>query len=44
MANFAIVSGIDTAPATIDDETLDSVAVVGDFLDGIGRWAFHFGK
>jgi hypothetical protein len=51
MANFAIVSGTNTAPATIDDESLDSVAVVGGYLDGIGRWsdgyeirAFHFGK
>ena len=50
MTNFAIISNINTAPA-IDDESLNSVAVVGNFLNGLGRWldeyeirAFHFGK
>jgi tetratricopeptide (TPR) repeat protein len=42
---------INTASATIDDEILDSVAVVGGFLRDLGRWsdeyevrAFHFRK
>jgi tetratricopeptide (TPR) repeat protein len=51
MANFAVVSGTNRASATIDDESLDSIAVVGDFLNSLGRWSdeyeirvFHFGK
>src|SRR5277367_3686022 len=49
--NFAVVSGTNTASAIIDDESLDSIAVMGDFLNGLGRWSdeyeirvFHFGK
>jgi len=51
MANFAIISATHTASATIDDKGFDSVAVVGNFLRGLGRWsdeyeirAFHFGE
>jgi tetratricopeptide (TPR) repeat protein len=51
MTNFTVISATNTAPAIINNESLDSVAVVGDFLDGLGRWsdeheirAFHFGK
>lgn len=35
MVNFTVVSGIDTASATIDDENLNSVAVAGAFLHGL---------
>ena len=51
MANFAIVSSTNTAPATTGDESLDSVAIVGDFFHDLGRWSdeyeicvFRFGK
>jgi tetratricopeptide (TPR) repeat protein len=51
MANFAVVSATTAVSATIDDEILDSVAVVGGFLRGLGRWsdeyvvrAFYFRK
>ena len=51
MANFTVVSSITTASATIHDEVLNSMAVVGRFLRGLGRWsdeyevrAFHFSK
>ena len=51
MANFDVISGTNIPPATINDESLDSIAAVGDFLNGLGRWsdeykirAFHFGK
>jgi tetratricopeptide (TPR) repeat protein len=51
MANFDVISGTNIPPATINDESLDSIAVVGDFLSGLGRWSdeykirvFHFGK
>jgi hypothetical protein len=51
MANFAVVSGINPASATIDKEMLESVAVIGDLLRGLGRWldeyelrALHFRK
>jgi tetratricopeptide (TPR) repeat protein len=51
MANFAVVSDIITVSGTIDNESLDSVAVVGNFLHRLGRWhdeykirAFHFRK
>jgi hypothetical protein len=37
MANFAVVSGANTASATIDDERLHFVAVVVIFLRGLGR-------
>jgi hypothetical protein len=36
---FAIVSSTITASATIHDQSLDSVAVVGGFLHGLGRWS-----
>ena len=51
MANFAVISSTNTTSATIDDESLESVAIVGDLLHSLGRWAdeyeiraFHFGK
>jgi hypothetical protein len=51
MANFAAVSGTNTASASIQDASHDFVAVVGGFLRGLGRWsdeyeirAFHFRK
>jgi tetratricopeptide (TPR) repeat protein len=51
MANFAVISETSTAVANIDNESLESVAVVGEFLRGLGRWwdeseiqAFHFKK
>lgn len=50
MTNFTFVSGI-TITATDHNEILDSIAVVGGFLRGLGRWsdeyevwAFHFSK
>jgi Tetratricopeptide repeat len=50
-ANFAVVSGVTAASATIYDEILDSMDVVGGFLRDLGRWsdeyeirAFHFRK
>jgi tetratricopeptide (TPR) repeat protein len=53
MANFAVVSAITAASATIRgdvlNDILDSVTIVGDFLRDLGRWsdeyevrAFHF--
>ena len=50
MTNFTLVSGI-MKTATIHNDTLDPIAMVGRFLCGLGRWsdeyevrAFHFGK
>jgi hypothetical protein len=42
MANFAVVSGTTTVSATIHDEILDSVAVVGNFLRDLGRWSDEY--
>jgi hypothetical protein len=39
MANFAVISGIIVASVIIHDEILDSVAVMGGFLRGLGRWS-----
>ena len=39
MANFAVVSGTTAASATINDEILNSVAVVGGFLRDLDRWS-----
>jgi hypothetical protein len=43
--------GTNTAPSTIDGESLELLAVVGGILHGLGRWsdgyvnqAFHFEK
>ena len=53
MANFAVFSGTNIVPVItdIDDASLNSIAVVGDFLNNLGRWldeyeirAFHFRK
>lgn len=33
--DFAVVSGTDPASATVGDENLDSVAVMGEFLRGM---------
>lgn len=42
MANFAIVSRTTTASATINDGSLESVAVVSGFLHGLGRWSDEY--
>jgi hypothetical protein len=49
--NFNIISSTNIPPATINNESLDYITVVGDFLNGLGRWsdeykirAFHFEK
>jgi tetratricopeptide (TPR) repeat protein len=51
MANFTVVSSTNTTSATIDDESLESIAIVGNLLRGLGRWSdeheirvFHFEK
>ena len=51
MANFAVVSDTTAASATIYQKNLDSIAAVGQFLRGLGRWSdeyeiwvFHFRK
>jgi hypothetical protein len=42
MANFAVASRTTTASTTINDESLESVAVVGGFLHGLGRWSDEY--
>jgi hypothetical protein len=35
---LAFLSGINTASASVDDDSLDSMVFMGDFLCGLGRW------
>ena len=42
MANFTFVSSINAPSTSIHYESLDSMAAVGDFLCGLGRWSDEY--